>query len=58
VQLLVSFLWIEGEAERRRIVVSPGAVYIERFTARWKGKTVCGQGFETDDCGSVIPLST
>lgn len=32
--------------------------YVKKFNARWKAKTVCGQGFETDDCGSVVPLST
>ena len=32
--------------------------YVKKFNARWKAKTVCGQGYETDDCGSVVPLST
>jgi hypothetical protein len=32
--------------------------FIKRFTKRWKAKTICGQGYEIDDCGSVVPLST
>jgi hypothetical protein len=35
---------------------------IERFLAdfpgRWIDVTVCGDGYDTDDCGSVVPLST
>jgi hypothetical protein len=122
-QLLVSFLWIEGEAKRLGVVVSPGAVYttykrqkdesfprekdfqkfladsgqtvrdlkrrvrldllsnrirdhvvrgaktleseyrrldrfVPKFTARWKAMTECGKGYESSDCGSVVPLST
>jgi hypothetical protein len=32
--------------------------YVKGFSIRWKAKTVCGSGYETSDCGSVVPLST
>jgi len=121
VQVLISFRWLEGEAARQGVVVSPGAVttvyrrqrresfpkdadfqrflrrsgqtvadvklrvrtdlladrlrahavrgaktprgqqkrvdrFVKRFTARWKARTICVEGYVSEwECGTVVP---
>jgi foldase protein PrsA len=31
--------------------------FVKRFTAHWRAKTVCGEQYRTDGCGSTLPVA-